>query len=351
MKAPAHRPQSREPILRFYHAAEWIVVAVIVAAAFAVQPELRQNLVFLAAAAVYLFSVLLLARMRWPIRNAEQRLLAGFLLSLLGMAAVLRYSGGLLNGLLVTFTFSTTAAWLLLPRSKALWVMALACTLCVGISLAGGLDVLNGIYAAGLCAICILTALLAEIAVRRAAAAEAKAAVANGRDELTGMPGRHAFLRHAELLHSRATLDKSAYAIEIVDIENLRSINDTYGYAAGDRAIVVVAQAIERLRAPDEQLARFEGDKFVVLVPRLDGARADELARRIRSVVFSTTIDVDTEVVRIKANVGVAKYPLAGVTVNALISAAERDMKLDQTGRAKPGKKPVFRRRSGKLSA
>lgn len=351
MKAPAHRQQCREPVLRFYHAAEWIVVAVIVGAAFAVQPELRENLVFLAAAAVYLFSVLLLARMRWPIRNEEQRLLVGFMLSLLGMAAVIWYARPLLNGMFVTFTFSTTAAWLLLPRNKAVWVMTLACVSSAAVMLSGGIDALNGIYAASLCAICALTARLAAVAVRRAAAAEASVAAASGRDELTGMPGRHAFLRHAELLHARATVDKSAYAIEIVDIENLRAINDTYGYAAGDRAIVVVAQALERLRTPEERLARFEGDKFVVLVPRLDGSRADELARRIRSVVFSTTIDVDTEVVRIKANVGVAKYPLAGVTVNALISAAERDMKLDQLGREPPGKKPVFRRRSGKLSA
>ena len=351
MNAPVRRPQSRLAVRRFYHAAEWIVVAAIVAAAIAVQPELRANVIFLGAAAAYLLSVLLLARLRWPIRNEQHRLVTGFLLSLLGMAAVLWFERPVLNSLLVIFAFPTTAAWLLLPRDRAVWVIALACTLAAGMTLSSEITALNVVYAGSLCAIYALTARLAEIAVRSAASAEANIAASSGRDELTGLPGRHAFLRHAELIHARAQADKSPYAIEIVDIDNLRAINDNYGYAAGDRAIIVVARALERLRAPDESLARFAGDKFLVLVPRLDGSRADELARRIRSVVFSTTINVDTEVVRIKANVGVAKYPLAGVTLNALISAAERDRKLDQLGREPPGKKPVFRRRSGKMSA
>lgn len=337
--------------MRFYHAAEWIVIVVIVAAAFAVQPELRFNLAFIGASAAYLVSVLFLARLRWPIRNEDHRLLAGFMLSLLGMAAVVWFSGPQLNGLLVMFAFASTTAWLVLPRARSVWVMALAYALTGVVMLGRDPSAFDAVYALALCAIFALLARVAEIAVHRAALAAAAVAAASGRDELTGLPGRHAFLRDAELAHAEAAAGKTPYAIEIVDIDNLRAINATYGYASGDRAIVVVARALERLRLPEEALARFEGDKFAVLVPGTDGARADELARKIRSVVFSTTINVDTEVVRIKANVGIAKYPLAGITLNALISAAERDMQVDKQGREPPAKKPVFRRRSGKKLA
>jgi diguanylate cyclase (GGDEF)-like protein len=338
-------------VLGFYHTAEWLIVAVIVAAALVIQPELLDNLNLYMAAAAYVGSMFVLARLHWPIRSESTRLVAGFVLSQLGMAAVLWYQAPTLNGLLVVFVFSTTTAWLVLSRSRAIWIMALACALSAGVILSRNPGTFDVFYAGALCGCYFLTARIAEIAARAAAVFEAQAVASTGRDELTQLPGRHVFLRDAERMHARAVDTRIPYAIELVDINNLRAINDSHGYAAGDRAIVLVAEALQRLRAPEEYLARYDGDKFVLIVPSLEGDRAEDLARRIRSVVFSTTFDVDTEVVRIKANVGIERYPLAGITLTALISAAERDMKLDQQGRERPGTKPVFRRRSGKMSA
>ena len=351
MSAPAHRTGTRQAVVGFYHTAQWFIVAVVIGAALLVQPELRDNLTFLVSAAVYLIFALAVSRLRWPIRNEATRYIAGFMLSQFGIAAVLWYEAPALNGLLVVFVVSTTAAWLLLPRNRAIWVMALACALTAGVMLSRNPGVFDAVFTGALCGCFLITASLAEIATRAAARCEAQAVASSGRDELTKIPGRHVFLRKAEQNHAIAVAEKTPYAVELVDINNLRAINDSFGYAAGDRAIFVVAQALQRLSAADEVVARYDGDKFVVLIPQLEGDRAEDLARKIRTVVFSTTVDVDTEVVRIKANVGIARYPIAGVTLNALISAAERDMKLDQQGRQKPGKKPVFRRRSGKLSA
>lgn len=351
MSAPARRPETFNAVLRVYHAAEWLIVAGVVGTALLMQPELRSSLNVYIAAAGYLLSVLLLARARWPVRDEAMRLIAGIMLSQSGIAAVLFLQAPVLNGLLVTFVVSTTTARLLLPRNRSIWVIALACALTFGVALGRDPGVVSLIFAVALCACFFLTARIADTATRAAAVSEAKAVASSGRDELTQIPGRHAFLRYAEEVHAQAVEEKIPYAIELIDINNLRSINDTYGFAAGDQAIVVVAEALRRLRGSDEYLARYEGDKFVMLIPRLDGDHAEELAKKIRSAVFSTTIDVDTEVVRIKANVGIARYPIAGVTLNALISAAERDMKLDQQGREPPAGKPVFRRRSGKLSA
>lgn len=351
MSAPARRPATRAAVLRFYHLAEWFIVAIVGVAVIMTQPDLVENLNLYGVAAAWFVCVAALSRMRWPIRNESARLLAGFVLMQFGIAAVVFHAAPILNGLLIAFVVPTTTAWLLLSRDRALAVMLLASGLGFAVTLSFELSAFNLIYASVLCISLFLTARLVEIAIRAAASAEAEAVASRGRDELTQIPARHAFLRHAERWHAAAVESRIPYAIELIDINNLRSINDTYGFAAGDRAIVVAAQALARLRATDEFLARYDGDKFVMLVPRLDGDRADDLAKKIRSAIFSTTIDVDTEVVRIKANVGIARFPIAGVTLNALISAAERDMKLDQQGRDRPAGKPVFRRRSGKMSA
>jgi diguanylate cyclase (GGDEF)-like protein len=351
MNAPARRPDARAALVHFYRSAEWVVLAAVVGAAILTAPQLRGNLSFHLFSAGWFLSILVLARLRWPVRNPTRRLIAGLLLSQLGIAAVLLYLAPALNGLIVVYVFFTTSAWLVLPRNQAMGFMVLACALSAGIALQTQPGISNVTYAAALCGCYVLCAQLAEIALRATARAATAAAAARGRDELTQIPGRQVFLRQAETFHQQALEKKIPYAIEIVDINKLRTINDTHGYAAGDRAIVLVAQALQRLRAPNEYLARYDGDKFVILVSRLDDDRAEDLARRIRSVVFSTTVNVDTEVVRIKANVGIAKYPVAGITLNALISAAERDVKLDQQGREPKGRKPVFRRRTGKMSA
>ncbi len=352
MSAPAAQPEARSALLRFYHTAEWLVVAaVIVAAALVVDPAQRDNANLHIAATVYLVTVLSLARLHWPVRDESARLFAGTFLLLLGVAGMLSLEAPTLNGLLITFVLPTTTAWLVLSRSRAVWIMLLAFALTAGVTLSGQPTAFDLVYAGTLCGCFFLTARVAEIALRAATRVVAQAAALSRRDELTRLPSRYAFLRNAEIIHAKALESRIPYAVEIVDINNLRTINDTYGYAAGDRAVVLVAEALQRLRAPDEHLARYDGDKFVLLIPKLEGDRAEDLARRIRAVVFSTTFDANMEVVRIKANVGVARYPLAGVTLDALISAAERDMKLDQQGRERPSRKPVFRRRSGKLSA
>lgn len=351
MSAPARREATRAAVLRFYHLAEWIIIAVVGIAVIVTQPDLVENINLYATAAAWFICAAVLARLRWPIRSQAARLLTGFVSMQVGIAAVLFHCAPELNGLLVLFIVPATTAWLLLSRDRALAIVLLAGGLSIAVTLSAELSTFNLLYATALCSSFFLIARLSETAVRAAASAEAVAVASNGRDELTQTPGRHAFLRHAERVHTAAVDGRIPYAVEMIDINNLRSINDTYGFAAGDRAIVVVAQALARLRASDEYLARYDGDKFVMLIPRLDGDRAEDLARKIRSAIFSTTVDVDTEVVRVKANVGIARFPISGVTLNALISAAERDMKLDQQGRERPAGKPVFRRRSGKMSA
>jgi diguanylate cyclase (GGDEF)-like protein len=349
---PVRQPGARNAVLRLFHSAQWLfVAAIIISAALVVDPQLRNNANIHIAASAWLLAALVFARLRWPVKDESARLFSGIVLIQIGVAVVLWYEAPALNGLLVAFVLFTTTAWLLLERGRALAVMLLTFAISVVVISSSSPSVSDWLYLAALCSGIAASARIAEVAVRTAVRAQTQIVARSGRDELTRLPGRMAFLRDAEAIHDRATETRVPYAIELVDINNLRAINDTYGYAAGDRAIVLVAEALQRLREPSEYLARYDGDKFILLVPKLEGDRADDLARRIRSVVFSTTFAADMEVVRIKANVGIARYPLAGVTLNALISAAERDMELDQRGRIPPDKKPVFRRRSGKLSA
>lgn len=165
------------------------------------------------------------------------------------------------------------------------------------------------------------------------------------RDELTGLHNLRAFTRLAENEHEVASRTESRYAILMVDIEHLKAVNDTYGHEAGSRAVKLVADALVRLTRSTDIVARYGGDEFVVLVGGVDKELADEVAQRIRNVVFSTTLEVDVKMVRIKVNVGAAAFPENGANLQAVMAMADRLMYKDKDLRDPPKGKLIIQKR------
>ena len=104
------------------------------------------------------------------------------------------------------------------------------------------------------------------------------------RDELTQLLNRRGALRYArEALGSRA----SSYAVILVDIDDLKGINDIYGHAAGDEFIVKVADTIRGSVREKDVSARMGGDEFLIFAAGCDLDSATEIARRILDRVYA----------------------------------------------------------------
>lgn len=104
------------------------------------------------------------------------------------------------------------------------------------------------------------------------------------RDELTQLLNRRGALRLAqEALATRA----SSYAVILVDIDDLKGLNDAYGHAAGDDFIVKVAQTICGSVREKDICARMGGDEFLIFATGCDLDAATEIARRILAKVFA----------------------------------------------------------------
>jgi len=82
-----------------------------------------------------------------------------------------------------------------------------------------------------------------------------------------------------------------------------------------------------------------------VLVSGADKEVAEEIAQRVRNVVFSTTLEVDVKMVRIKVNVGAASYPESGNNLQAVMAAADRAMYKDKDLREPPKGKLIIQKR------
>jgi diguanylate cyclase (GGDEF)-like protein len=100
-------------------------------------------------------------------------------------------------------------------------------------------------------------------------------------DDLTGLANRRSFRVHLEREIAFARRYKTPLSLLLLDLNDFKSINDTYGHAEGDQALVMVAGAIsERLRASDFAV-RIGGDEFAVLLPQTSHEQAHSTAQSL----------------------------------------------------------------------
>jgi diguanylate cyclase (GGDEF)-like protein len=154
-------------------------------------------------------------------------------------------------------------------------------------------------------------------------------------DELTGLSSMRAFSRLHRMEHDRAVRHARSYAVIVMDLNDLKEINESCGYEVGDRALVLFANVIARLIRTNDAAARLGGDEFVVLLAEIDDEEAARVMHRIRSATERCTIDFGGRMIRISASLGAATFPADSENPRELIAAADRAMHRDKLARKK----------------
>jgi diguanylate cyclase (GGDEF)-like protein len=159
-------------------------------------------------------------------------------------------------------------------------------------------------------------------------------------DALTGVLNLSAFNDIWRRYHASFLPDKGVYALLMIDIDKLNSINENFGHEAGDSAIVLVSKCVQRCIRNSDHVGRVGGDKFVVLLATATPEVADVVVKRIRNNVYSTTLDVRSRMIRCNVNLGVANYPKDARDMRELIGIADKRMQRDGELRRPPGPDP-----------
>jgi diguanylate cyclase (GGDEF)-like protein len=102
---------------------------------------------------------------------------------------------------------------------------------------------------------------------------------------LTGLGNRRAFDEALTIEIALAARDAAPLSVGLVDVDNLKRVNDSLGHLEGDRSLVEVARAIERALRTTDRCFRWGGDEFVVVLPASDRATADEVLGRMADSV------------------------------------------------------------------
>jgi len=109
-------------------------------------------------------------------------------------------------------------------------------------------------------------------------------------DELTGLPNRRHFMKRLARAELAFSEDGVAYTVMLIDIDNFKHWNDTYGHALGDQALVHFADVGVDILNRRGVLARFGGDEFSILLPGMQEHEATEIAREIVGAVNHTPL-------------------------------------------------------------
>jgi len=142
-------------------------------------------------------------------------------------------------------------------------------------------------------------------------------------DELTGLYNLRGFALAANRLFAQSVRHDRATSVLMIDSDNLKGVNDSYGHEAGNRLLRHLATAIlAELRFTDVA-ARYGGDEFIVLLPETPAKGALEVAERIRIRIAGTPLQFDGRSVVSSVSIGVAVYPEDGATLDALASHAD----------------------------
>jgi diguanylate cyclase (GGDEF)-like protein len=328
---------------------EWLLLVLVVLYLFIANPALASSGPVLGVLLGFTAFVLIF-RYGKPLRkHTEVKLVIEVFAMLAFLTAVLVSVGGVQSPLFNLYLVPIVAAALALGKRAVTLVFVLVCCCypLIGV-LTGGVDSLTREFAiggVGALAPFLLVAFSTALLVENINVAKRDIRALSDRDEMTALYNLRAFTRLAEHHHEIASRTDRRYAILMIDVEQLKTINDTYGHEAGNRAVRLVADALVRLTRSTDIVARYGGDEFVVLLGGVDKELADEVAQRIRNVVFSTTLEVDVKMVRLKVNVGAAAFPESAANLQAVMAAADRAMLKDKELRDAPKGKLIIQKR------
>ena len=160
--------------------------------------------------------------------------------------------------------------------------------------------------AATLGALLLLARLLARpvLAPLAALARQARNSVV---DDLTQLPNRRAFVEAATKELNRAKRSGRPVAVAMLDVDDFKRVNDTWGHAAGDHVLQVVADVLRAELREIDLPARYGGEEFAVVLPETTAQGAEEAAERVRLALESRTIgDGRTRPHHVTASLGVA---------------------------------------------
>lgn len=146
------------------------------------------------------------------------------------------------------------------------------------------------------------------------------------RDELTGLYNRRGFYTHAEHIIKVSKRNKDNMILFFIDVDNLKSINDTYSHQSGDDALIDTTNIIKKTFRESDIIARFGGDEFVILARLVKKSLGEKLSARFKRNLNSHN-KKNIRPYKLSLSVGVAQCgSKPNISIDDLLKRADESM-------------------------
>jgi diguanylate cyclase (GGDEF)-like protein len=142
-------------------------------------------------------------------------------------------------------------------------------------------------------------------------------------DGLTGLFNKRALVEIGQQKLRSAKRFSKPLSLLVCDIDHFKRVNDTHGHDIGDVVIRGFGDVLRRAKRDTDVVGRFGGEEFVVVCEETDGGGAALLAERIRAEIEAATFHTETGPLQVTCSVGVATFPAAGPTWEAMFRATD----------------------------
>ena len=156
--------------------------------------------------------------------------------------------------------------------------------------------------------------------------AERKVQLLAYRDSLTSLPNRLLFADRLEQAVVRSERSRTSMALMLVDIDDFKLVNDSFGHDAGDKLIKAVADLISKSLRRADTIARLGGDEFAVIIEGIDGPEdAISIADNL-TTILEHNVRLDDQETYTSASIGIAVFPGDGKDARTLLKNADTAM-------------------------
>jgi diguanylate cyclase (GGDEF)-like protein len=155
-------------------------------------------------------------------------------------------------------------------------------------------------------------------------------------DSLTGCLNRRAFFELAAPEFERSLRYHRPLSFILLDVDNFKKVNDTYGHLVGDQVLEGMAHACQHSLRDSDKLARYGGEEFVVMLPETDADGVRLAAERLRQIIETVAVKSGQSSVHITASLGVTTFEpdQAHYSLDRLLGQADQALyRAKQAGR------------------
>ncbi|WP_199608915.1 transporter substrate-binding domain-containing diguanylate cyclase [Flocculibacter collagenilyticus] len=162
--------------------------------------------------------------------------------------------------------------------------------------------------------------------IKRRRIAEEKMKHMATHDSLTGLPNRNLLKDRLSTSLKQHARREETLAVLFVDLDGFKQVNDSQGHDAGDELLIQIAKRLARCVRKSDTIARFGGDEFILLLNNLNHVNEAQLVADKILNSIAKRFNLSNASVKVGASIGIAVYPINGLTSSDLIKKADDAM-------------------------